>query len=218
MTFKHKLSCRLALLRNVVLVGAACAVAACDLQQLLALLNPVAAVVVVPDTASMELGQTAQLVATPMDSMGRVVAQSVSWASIAPAVATVDGSGLVTGVAEGTATITATSVGHNGTAVVKVRRRPSAPVASVAVSPATASVGVGQTVQLTATPRDASGNALSGRVVTWASSAPAVAAVNGSGLVTGVAAGAATLTATSEGQSGGAAVEMKVGGRGHEQA
>src|SRR5204863_9187831 len=99
MTFKHKLSCRLALLRNVVLVGAACAVAACDLQQLLALLNPVAAVVVVPDTASMELGQTAQLVATPMDSMGRVVAPCVAWASIAPAVAAGDGMGLVTVVA-----------------------------------------------------------------------------------------------------------------------
>src|SRR6266576_3036035 len=208
MTFKHKLSCRLALLRNVVLLGAACAAAACDLQQLLALLNPVAAVVVVPDTASMELGQTAQLVATPMDSLGGVVAQSVAWASIAPAVASVDGSGLVTGVAEGTATITATSLGHNGTAVVKVRRRPSAPVASVAVSPATASVAVGQAVQLAATPKDASGNALSGRVVTWASSAPAVATVNGSGLVTGVAAGAATITAASEGQSGGAAITV----------
>src|SRR5258705_51519 len=208
MTFKHKLSRRLALLRNVVVLGAACAVAACNLQQLLALLNPVAAVVVVPDTASVDLGQTAQFVATPMDSIGRVVAQSVTWASIAPAVATVDGSGLVTGVAEGTATITATSVGHNGTAVVKVRRRPSAPVASVAVSPTTASVGVGQTVQLTATPKDDSGNALAGRVVTWASSAPAVAAVNGSGLVTGVTAGAATITATSEGQSGSAAVTI----------
>src|SRR5438876_8579252 len=71
----------------------------------------------------------------------------------------------------------------------------SAPVSTVAVSPASASVAVGQTVQLSATPKDASGNALAGRVVTWASTAPAVATVNGSGLVTGVAAGAATITA-----------------------
>src|ERR1044071_2526162 len=208
MTFKHKLSRRLALLRNAVLLGAACAVAACDLQQLLALLNPVAAVVVVPDTTSVELGQTAQLVATPTDSLGRVVAQSVTWASNAPALATVDGSGLVTGVAEGTATITATSAGHSGKGVVTVRRRPNAPVASVTVTPATASVGVGQAVGLVATPKDANGNALSGRVVTWASSAPAVATVNGSGLVTGLAAGAATITATSEGQSGSAAITV----------
>src|SRR5258707_426941 len=205
MTFKHKLSRRLALLRNVVVLGAACAVAACNLQQLLALLNPVAAVVVVPDTASVDLGQTAQFVATPMDSIGRVVAQSVTWASIAPAVATVDGSGLVTGVAEGTATITATSVGHNGTAVVKVRRRPSATVASVAVSPTTASVGVGQTVQLTATPKDASGNALSGRVVTWASSAPAVAAGDGRGVGGGGNGGGGTIKAKNGGEKGKAA-------------
>src|SRR2546427_963602 len=44
------------------------------------------------------------------------------------------------------------------------------PVASVTVSPATASVPVGQTVQLTATPKDANGNPLSGGVVTWAAS------------------------------------------------
>src|SRR5258707_13434143 len=123
MTFKHKLSRRLALLRNVVVLGAACAVAACNLQQLLALLNPVAAVVVVPDTASVDLGQTAQFVATPMDSMGRVVAQSVTWASIGPAVATVDGSGVGTGVAGGRATTTATRGGRNGEAGGKVRRR-----------------------------------------------------------------------------------------------
>ena len=82
------------------------------------------------------------------------------------------------------------------------------PVASVTVSPATASIQVGQTVQLTATPRDASGNPLSGRAIAWASSAPGVATVSGTGLVTGVAAGSATITATSEGQSGTATVTV----------
>ncbi len=82
------------------------------------------------------------------------------------------------------------------------------PVASVTVSPATASVTVGQTVQLTATPRDAAGNPLSGRAVAWVSSATRVATVSGSGLVAGVAAGTATITASSEGQSGTAAVTV----------
>src|SRR5256884_5452000 len=81
-----------------------------------------------------------------------------------------------------------------------------APVAAVTVSPAAPTVQVGQTVQLTATPRDASGNPLAGRVITWQSSNGAVASVNGSGLVTAVATGAATITATSEGQSGTAVV------------
>ena len=43
-------------------------------------------------------------------------------------------------------------------------------VASVSVSPATPSVNVGQTVQLTATAYDANNNVLTGRAVTWSSS------------------------------------------------
>jgi ricin-type beta-trefoil lectin protein/Big-like domain-containing protein len=82
------------------------------------------------------------------------------------------------------------------------------PVAAVAVSPASASLTVGGTQQLSATPKDASGNALTGRAVTWASSAPAVASVSGAGLVTAVAAGTATITATSEGISGTASVAV----------
>src|SRR2546427_7274512 len=86
--------------------------------------------------------------------------------------------------------------------------RSNVPVASVTVSPATASVTVGATSQLTATAKDANGTALSGRVVTWATSNAAVATVSASGLVTGVAAGAATITATSEGQSGTSALTV----------
>src|SRR5207248_4614572 len=85
---------------------------------------------------------------------------------------------------------------------------PPAPVASVTMSPAATTVSGGGTVQLTATLKDASGNVLRGRTVTWASSAPALAPVNGTGLVTGLGAGAATITATSEGQTGSGAVTV----------
>lgn len=79
---------------------------------------------------------------------------------------------------------------------------PPAPVASVVLSE-TAPVMVPQgTLQLTATPRDAQGNALSGRTITWTSSAQTVATVSNSGLVTANALGSATITASSEGQSG----------------
>ena len=57
-------------------------------------------------------------------------------------------------------------------------------------------------MQLTATTYDANGNVLSGRVITWSSGTPAVATVNGNGLVTGVSAGSATITATSETKQG----------------
>ena len=167
---------------------------------------PVASVAVTPPTASVRVGQTVQLTATPQDGSGSPLAgRVVTWVSSAAGIATVSPSGLVTGVAAGTATLTATSEGKSGTATVTVT---IVPVASVTVSPASSSLAVGQTVQLTATPKDSAGNALTGRVVTWVSSAAGVATVSASGLVTGVAAGTATLTATSEGKSGTAAVTV----------
>src|SRR6185503_275017 len=133
--------------------------------------------------------------------------RTVTWSTSNAAVAAVSGNGLVTGGAAGTATITASSEGQNGTAAMTVS---VVPVASVSVSPASATVLVGQTVQLTATAKDANGSPLPGRAVTWASSAPGVASVSASGLVMGVAAGTATLTATSEGKSGTATVTVPV--------
>src|SRR5439155_19421775 len=112
-------------------------------------------------------------------------------------VAVGNGGGLVTGVAAGTAAIRVTSEGRNGTATVTaLPPPPPAPVASVIVSPASSSLQVGGTVQLLATLQDANGGVLSGRVVTWMSSDGSVAIVNGSGLVTAVAPGQATITAT----------------------
>jgi hypothetical protein len=61
----------------------------------------------------------------------------------------------------------------------------------------------------TATLRDASGAALSNRVVTWTSSNANVATVSASGGVTAIAPGAVTITAASEGKSGSAALTVR---------
>src|SRR5439155_3412464 len=99
-----------------------------------------------------------QLAATPTDAKGNALTgRTVTWSSGNSGVATVSASGIVTGVSPGAATITAASEGKSGTAAVTVS---SVPVASVAVSPTSASVSVGQTVQLAATPKDANGNPL----------------------------------------------------------
>ena len=166
---------------------------------------PVASVTVSPTTVSMQAGQTVQLTATPKDANGTALSsRTVTWASSNVGVATVSG-GVVSGVTAGSVAITATSEGQSGTATASVT---AVPVASVSVSPATASVQAGQTVQLTATPKDVSGNALSGRTVTWASSNSGVATVSASGAASGVAAGSVTITATSEGHSGTSAVTV----------
>src|SRR5438105_1962441 len=167
---------------------------------------PVASMTVSPATATVTIGTTTQLTATPKDANGTALSgRAVTWVTSNAAVATVSASGLVTGVAAGSATITATSEGQSGTSAITVT---NVPVASVTVSPTAAGVTVGATTQLTATPKDANGTALSGRVVTWATSNAAAATVSASGLVTGVAAGSATITATSEGQSGTAALTV----------
>ena len=56
--------------------------------------------------------------------------------------------------------------------------------------------------------KDAAGSRLTGRLVTWESSNPGVATVSNSGLVTGVAPGQVTITASSEGTGGRAAISV----------
>src|SRR5216117_725734 len=167
---------------------------------------PVASVTVSPAPASVQAGQTLQLTATPKDLNGNpLTGRTITWSSSNTSVATLNSSGLVSGVVAGSATITATSEGQSGTAAITVT---SVSVASVTVSPASASVQAGQTVQLTATPKDANGNPLTGRTITWSSGNTSVATVNSSGLVSCVVAGSATITATSEGQSGTSAITV----------
>jgi uncharacterized protein YjdB len=169
---------------------------------------PVAQVAVLPTSATASVGSTVQFVAIPLDSTGTALGgRVITWASSNSSVASVDGSGLATGVSAGSATITATSEGHSGSAAFTVSAV-TVPVAAVTVSPASASVTAGQTVQLTATPKDANGNTLTGRTITWTSGNTSVATVSSSGLVSGVAAGSATITATSEGKSGTSAITV----------
>jgi uncharacterized protein YjdB len=169
--------------------------------------EPVASVTVAPASATVSVGSTQQLTATTRDAGGNVLTgRAVTWSSSNTSVATVSASGLVTAQAGGTATITATSEGKSGTASITVNG--SSAVATVGVAPATATVAVGGTRQYTATLRDAQGNVLTGRTVTWSSSNTAVATVSASGLVTAQAGGTATITATSEGKSGSASITV----------
>jgi uncharacterized protein YjdB len=164
---------------------------------------PVASVNVAPTTATVITGQTVQLNATALDAGGNTLGgRAVTWSSSADAIATVSPGGLVTGVAQGVATITATIEGQTGSSVVTVNAPPPTPVASVSVSPATLNLIVGGTQSVTATPLDAAGNPLTGRVVTWATGNPNVATVTPAGLVTATGVGSTSVTATSEGQSG----------------
>ena len=168
--------------------------------------NPVQTVTVTLANTNLSQGATTQATATVRDAAGNVLAgRVVTWSSAATGVASVTAGGAVTAVGPGAVLITATCEGKSGQAALTVA---AIPVASVTVSLWPPRVGVGKLSQGSAVLRDAAGNTLSGRTVTWTSSSPAVATVTNTGVVTAVGLGDSTLTATSEGISGSATITV----------
>src|SRR6266581_2545154 len=168
---------------------------------------------VTPPAASVGVGDAVRLTALPQDDGSAPArAPAVTWTSSDTSVATVDATGLVTGVAPGSAIITATTGDQSGSAQIIVSAHPpgtvedlsaagttysfelvafrgtlngiavfgelsniatgvtaasTAPVASVSIAPHNGWVLVGGTLQLVAILKDAKGNLLTGRTVTW---------------------------------------------------
>ena len=177
----------------------------------------VASVTIAPASGSVAVGQSLQFVATAKDAAGNpLTGIAMAWSSSQPQYATVDTAGRATGRAAGVTNVTATSGVYSATATLTVTEAnppppppPSpAPVASVVVTPATASVEVGQSTQFTATLRDSAGNTLVGRTIAWHSNSPGLASVDTAGRATGLATGTATIVATSEGKSASASLTV----------
>lgn len=160
----------------------------------------VAAVQIAPASVSVRIGTTVALVAQTIDAEGRALSgRAIAWSSSNNAIATVSNQGTITGVTAGTATMTATSEGKSGTAAVTVTLNP---VATVTLAPGSNTLGVGTNAPFIATLRDAGGVVLTNRVIAWNSSNVQVATVSSTGVVTGLSAGAATVSAVSEGRVG----------------
>lgn len=165
----------------------------------------VATVGVSPATATIDVGGVQQLVAVARDADGIIVhSASITFSSNNSAVATVSSAGLVTGIAVGSATITATAGDASGTMTVTV----NTPVASLTLTPATATLAEGDTQQLTATAKDSGGNTLTSVTISFSSNNTAVATASDSGLVTAVSAGNATISATAGGITKTAAITV----------
>jgi uncharacterized protein YjdB len=81
-------------------------------------------------------------------------------------------------------------------------------IATVEISPPSARILPGGTVQLAAALKDAAGNNVADRSVSWSTSNAAVASVSEAGLVIGMAEGEVVVTATSEGKRGAAAITV----------
>ena len=145
--------------------------------------------------------------ATTLDASGNTLTgRTVTWSTSDAAIASVNTSGSVTGESIGEATITATSEGRNGSASITVLTD----VASVVVIPDPAVVISTLTVQMTATAQAAGGLALTGKTFTWMTADPSIATVDANGLVTGGTPGSTTLSATAEGVTGQANVDVLI--------
>ncbi len=151
---------------------------------------------------------TLHLTAIARDARGHTVANSTfAWATSDSAVANVSERGVVTALAPGSVTISASTQGALGSMVVTIKQRS----ATMIVTPDTTTLtALMDTVRLLAETRDANDQPLSVQpAVTWGSSADTVATVEGTGLVTAVGNGSATIAATADGVSGTATVLVK---------
>ncbi len=166
----------------------------------------VASVTVTPASPALESGKALQLSAKVTDIRGRVIAgKSVTWSTSNASRASVSATGRVVGIAIGAVTISASSDGVAGSSAVTVT---PVKTARVTLTPAGAPLFTGRTLSLSLQLADAAGRPLTqaGRTIGWTSSAPAVATVSASGVVTGVSPGTAAITATTDSASGSATI------------
>jgi uncharacterized protein YjdB len=155
---------------------------------------------------------TAQLVSTVVlrDAFSNILTgRPVAYTSSNPAAATVSPAGVITGVAPGTTTITATAEGRSDNVVIDVLQG----INTIALTPATDSIIGSGTANLTATATDINSAPVPGRLLTVTSSNPAAATVtptaptatNAGGavalVVTAVAPGQTTLNVQGEGKT-----------------
>jgi hypothetical protein len=170
-----------------------------------------------PDTAVVSPGQTIAFKAFGVLSDSSLRPITVEWAATG---GTIDSAGLFTADSTmGTYQVVGTepTLGLADTAaVVDTAASVSAPapdapppaVSSVSVSPSSATLTVGESVQLSAAAKDVNGSPVDGSPITWTTSNSAVASVTSSGVVKALAGGSAKVTATAQGVSGEAAVSV----------
>lgn len=141
------------------------------------------------------LGATVQLAASLRDGFGNTLGGGAfAWSSGDESVVAVDGAtGLATGVAVGSTTVTASAQGVEGSVTIDVRQV----AATLVVTPAEPEVTIGGTLQLSAEVRDANGHVMPGAEVGWSTGSDAVATIDDGGLLSGVDEGTTPVTATS---------------------
>lgn len=152
-----------------------------------------------PGVLALTIGQSQAVVATVGNSRNEPLQRTVTWTSSDPSKVSVNAQGVVTGIGQGTAIITART--GNLSAQLPVAVSP-VPVSVVLFTPSSSTAFVGQTVTPTLELRGPNDQLLTNRFVTFGTSNNTVATVSATGVITAVGSGVATITATSEGRVG----------------
>jgi uncharacterized protein YjdB len=173
--------------------------------------NTLVSIAVTPAIPSIVVGATQPFVATGTFSNGTSadITSTVTWTSASPLIGSILPSGVATGIAAGSSTITASLSGKTGTATLNVTA--IATLASIAVTPATAGVLVGGTQNFVATGTFTDGTTANiSNTAAWSSGTPSVGTVSSTGTAIGVAAGSTLITASANGKSGNATLTVTV--------
>jgi uncharacterized protein YjdB len=155
-----------------------------------------------PTTVQIAAQTSSQLTVTGtfVDGSTQDLTTAVDWTSSSASVATVGAqTGIISGLAPGKSTITATLGPISSTIQVTVT---NASLASINLSPANPSIALGSSQLLMAMGKFSDGSTQTLLTAAWSSSSPAIAVVDGSGLATSTGAGTATIKATLSGISG----------------
>lgn len=110
--------------------------------------EPVAAVVVTPDTPMIVRDGTVQFSARTLSAAGNTLAVEVRWSTADTSIVTVDGSGLARGISPGLAEVRATAQGRTGTSSVIVLFPPADSSTAHPQAPTTVAIGHGTTVSV----------------------------------------------------------------------
>lgn len=158
-------------------------------------------------SANLLLGTSVTAQAIARDGAGEIVeGTTITWRSLTPTVAEVSPAGLITGLSPGAATIRA-AVGAVFADLQLTVVNP--PIASLTFSAESALISLpGSATPVEVIARDATGRVIVAPTLLWQSSAPQIATVSATGVVTPIAVGRTTITAASEGKR--AAINVRV--------
>ena len=150
-----------------------------------------------PSEANLRVGFTVQVEVTPLDAQGQLVfcAPVMKLESTVPAVATVSGARVVTGLSAGKTFIRVTFGAKTDSVAVTVV---ATSIATVSIQ-APASLLVGQTAQLRLVARDTDGNVITPQSIAWQSDGTTVGTVSSTGMLVAVDEGSIRVTAMAEG-------------------